>query len=420
MEDNSFVMSVSIERRQTVLLQIMTGMLLVLCLAVFLPHHAQALTKEDAAAVSGKGWQTLPSGRFTYITDGSNPAKGFLKIKKYWYHFDDEGYLSLGWFSADGHRYYAVPGAKLGKKRGSLKSGYENADGVYCMFSSKDKAGQYGAQELGWVTVKGNTYYYDSDGTKFTGLKEIKGNLYYFSPSGSAKKIGKMKTGWQTIDGKKYYFRSTGKGGALYGAAYRNQTVSIGGKKYTFGEDGAVTEKSSSSSGSSSVTPTEAQKRFIEKIGSLAHADMQSTGVLASVTIAQAIIESAWGTSTLAKNANNLFGMKATLSSTTWESAWDGKTYAVNTQEYLNGAYKTIKADFRKYPDIAASVADHSAYLTGAKLTSGSLRYDGLVGCKDYKKAATIIKKGGYATAPNYVSALVDVIEKYDLAKYDT
>jgi flagellum-specific peptidoglycan hydrolase FlgJ len=77
-------------------------------------------------------------------------------------------------------------------------------------------------------------------------------------------------------------------------------------------------------------------------------------------------------------------------------------------------------AKFKKYPSFEASVADHSAYLTGAKLGDGSLRYEGLVGCKDYRKAATIIKNGGYATAPNYVSVLADVIEKYGLTEFDS
>lgn len=411
-------MSVSRDSKQAILFQLTIVALFALFLAICMPQAAHALTKEDAAAVSGKGWQSLPSGRFTYMTNATTPAKGFQKIKKYWYHFDEDGYLSLGWFTVDGRRYYAVTGGKLGKKKGSLKSGYENADGVYCMFSSKQKAGQFGAQELGWVTVKKNIFYYSEDGKKLLGLQKIKGNLYYFTTGGTAKKIGKLKTGWKTIDGKKYYFRTSGNAGGLLGAAYMNQTVTIGGKKYTFDKDGAVTENTAKRS--AAVVPTESQKRFIEKIGAMAHADMLNTGVLASVTIAQAIIESAWGTSTLATKANNLFGMKATLSSTTWASDWDGKTYSVNTQEYLNGSYTTIKAAFRKYPDIAASVADHSAYLTGAKLDNGKLRYDGLVGCKDYKKAATIIKNGGYATAPNYVSALVDIIEKYNLDKYDS
>ena len=65
---------------------------------------------------------------------------------------------------------------------------------------------------------------------------------------------------------------------------------------------------------------------FIETIGAWAKKDMEVSGVLASITIAQAILESGWGTSDLALHANNYFGMKTSLSGNTWESVWDGKS----------------------------------------------------------------------------------------------
>ena len=64
------------------------------------------------------------------------------------------------------------------------------------------------------------------------------------------------------------------------------------------------------------------------------------------------------------------------------------------------------------------SIADHSAYLLGAK-NGSKLRYDGLKGCTDYKKAAQIIKDGGYATSSTYVSNLCSIIERWNLTKYD-
>lgn len=403
-------MQVSDLRKQMIML--FAGAFLAVILMMVPTHTVRALTAEESMAITGKGWQSLPGGRFTYITKASVPAQGFLKIKKKYYHFDQDGYLSLGLFTAEnGKRYFATAGGRLGGKKGSLKSGYVNVGDTYCYFSTKQKKGQFGAQELGWVKVNNKVFFYDESGEKLTGLQEINGKLYFFVRYGSPKNIGKLKTGWKTVDGKKYYFRTSGKVGGKYGSAYRSTTVTIKGKKYTFNSDGSVSEKKAITS--------KLQKEFIEKIGAMAHADMLNTGVLASVTIAQAIVESAWGTSSLATQANNLFGMKATSTPTTWTSVWDGAVYNVKTQEYVNGSYITITDGFRKYPDIAASIADHSAYLTGAKLTDGSFRYNGIIGCKDYKKAATIIKNGGYATAPNYVSALVDVIEQYDLAQYD-
>ena len=159
---------------------------------------------------------------------------------------------------------------------------------------------------------------------------------------------------------------------------------------------------------------------LIKKVGSLFTADQKKTGVLASVSFAQFILESGWGKSELAVNANNCFGMKSTLSGNSWSgSTWDGKSvYKKETGEWNGSSYTTVTADFRKYPCVEDSIADHSAYLLGAKKGS-DLRYAGLKGCTDYKKAITIIKDGGYATAPTYVGKICSLIERYDLTKYD-
>ena len=159
----------------------------------------------------------------------------------------------------------------------------------------------------------------------------------------------------------------------------------------------------------------------IKKVGALFTADMKKSGILASVSLAQFILESGYGKSELAQNANNIFGMKCSLSGNTWNgSSWDGKsTYTKKTQEqHTDGSYETITADFRKYPCIEDSIADHSAYLLGA-MNGKKLRYDGLKGCIDYKKAVQIIKAGGYATSLTYVEKLCSIIEKWNLTQYD-
>lgn len=160
----------------------------------------------------------------------------------------------------------------------------------------------------------------------------------------------------------------------------------------------------------------------IKKIGSLFTADMKKSGILASVSLAQFILESGYGKSELAQNANNIFGMKKLLSGNTWAgSTWDGKSiYTKKTQEDDGtGKLYTITADFRKYPCIEDSIGDHSAYLLGAK-NGSRLRYDGLKGCRDYKKAVQIIKDGGYATSTTYVSKLISIIERWNLTQYDS
>ena len=159
-----------------------------------------------------------------------------------------------------------------------------------------------------------------------------------------------------------------------------------------------------------------------EKIGALCKADMEKSGILASVSAAQFILESGYGKSELAQNANNCFGMKTSLSGNSWSgSTWDGKTvYTKQTQEeYTAGTKTTITADFRKYGSVEDSVADHSAYLLGA-MNGSKKRYAGLAGEADYKKAVQIIKDGGYATSSTYVSSICSLIEKYKLTQYDT
>jgi len=160
------------------------------------------------------------------------------------------------------------------------------------------------------------------------------------------------------------------------------------------------------------------KEQFIEYVGSLAKTDMANTGILASVTIAQAILESAWGQSELSLKANNLFGMKSTLSGNTWQSAWTGEIYAKWSNEEVNGQMVPYYSDFRAYATVAESIADHSAYLCGAK--KGSVyRYEGLIGETDYTKAIQLIKDGGYATDSAYVSKVVNIIETYKLYEFD-
>lgn len=163
------------------------------------------------------------------------------------------------------------------------------------------------------------------------------------------------------------------------------------------------------------------EKDAVPIIGELCKKDMQTSGILASISAAQFILESGYGTTELAQNANNCFGMKANLSGNTWTgSTWDGTSiYTKKTkEEYKPGVITVITADFRKYSCVEHSVADHSAYLLGAKKGTG-LRYAGLKGETDYKKAITIIKNGGYATDSRYIEKICNIIERWNLTRFD-
>lgn len=163
------------------------------------------------------------------------------------------------------------------------------------------------------------------------------------------------------------------------------------------------------------------EEQAVEKIGSLCREDMQRSGILASVSAAQFILESIFGTSELAQEANNCFGMKCSLSGNTWDgSTWDGVSrYTKKTEEeYTEGSFTEITAEFRKYPCVEDSIADHSAYLLGA-MNGDTKRYEGLAGETDCLKAVKIIKDGGYSTYSDYADMICAIIEEYDLTRFD-
>lgn len=149
------------------------------------------------------------------------------------------------------------------------------------------------------------------------------------------------------------------------------------------------------------------QKDFIMQISRGAVEGMRKYGILPSVTIAQAILESGWGESGLTKASNNLFGIKA-------GNGWYGYVVKYPTKEYVNGQYIDVTADFRAYTSMDASVEDHGAFLAGLR------RYGNIIGVNDYKTVCQLLQQDGYATAPNYADSLIALIEQYDLAAYDT
>ncbi len=161
-------------------------------------------------------------------------------------------------------------------------------------------------------------------------------------------------------------------------------------------------------------------EEVIKLVGPVCRKEHKKSGVFASVIMAQFILESGYGKTTeLVKKSNNCFGMKKVLSNNTWaNSTWKGDIVKVPTKEYENGKWITIYADFRAYDSINDSIADHTAYLLGA-MNGSELRYKGLKEAKTPEAAIRIIKSGGYATDPNYVGKLVDIIKRWNLTKYD-
>lgn len=156
--------------------------------------------------------------------------------------------------------------------------------------------------------------------------------------------------------------------------------------------------------------PHEIRKsNFIDKIAPEALELKKQTGILPSIIIGQAILESNFGKSELAIKANNLFGIKGD---------YKGNSVKMPTIEYANKTRYTIEAEFRAYPDWKSSLIDHTKlFLEGNSWNEN--QYDEVVDATNYKKAAYALKKNSYSTDPKYPEKLIDIIEQYKLDKYD-
>jgi peptidoglycan hydrolase-like protein with peptidoglycan-binding domain len=147
------------------------------------------------------------------------------------------------------------------------------------------------------------------------------------------------------------------------------------------------------------------KREFINSVKEGALKGYSEFGILPSLTIAQAILESGWGSSGLSQKANNLFGIKAF-------SSWTGKKITMETAEWYGDKKQIIKAEFRAYDSFNYSIEDHN------KLLSNS-RYKPLGECMDYKAACQKIYECGYATDPKYTEKLIRIIEDNRLYEFD-
>lgn len=145
------------------------------------------------------------------------------------------------------------------------------------------------------------------------------------------------------------------------------------------------------------------RKTFIDTIAPLAIENYKKYGVLPSLTIAQAANESGWGGSGLTQKANNLFGVKG---------KGNAGSVKYKTNEWVNGKYETVDADFRAYDSWAASLDDYGQLLNKPL-------YKNVLAAKDYREAAYEVKQAGYATSPTYTKSLIELIESNDLARFD-
>lgn len=413
--------------------------------------------KEAAPSVSG--WVRSGSS-WTYILKNGTKATGLLKLGKSAFYLDSSGIMKTGWIQNGSNYYYADPQnegrlqtgwAKIGSftyyfdpGTYARKTGVQKIGGKLYVFSSlgrrrtgpkwvttdkgrcyvksdntlkkgwfKYKGKRYnfnrsGIMRTGWYKTGGKIFYFNRFGSQVTGFKKILGKKYYLKTNGSItkgwKKIkGKwyyfdrscrMKTGWLKLGRKKFYLDS--KGVMVTG------TRKIGGVTYRFNSDGVLIGKVNSYKYSNT-------QEFINCIAPLIkHYAPQYNVKVISPIIAQAILESASGESSLGKKYNNYFGLKC-------GTLWKGKSVNLLTgEEYTPGTYTTIAADFRVFDNMDEGVKGYFEFLFRNRT-----RYNNLIGETDPYRYLEKIKDDGYATSSKYVQNVYAVIKSYNLTRFD-
>ena len=248
-------------------------------------------------------------------------------------------------------------GSKKGSKKNSVSK--KKAASTKKAAAKKTAAKKTAAVRQGFVKSGARWYYYSEEHRMTTGWIHVGGRKYYGRTSGSRK--GSLLTGWQTIGGKEYYFSETGGAGAV-GRAYAGCTKKVNGISCVFNQEGVFT-------GCRYAGGTDS---FVSRIGEMARHNQRKNNILATVTVAQAILETGYGS---VKPHNNLFGI------------YGGR-----------------------YSSEAESMEGYNAYIRKY--------FPSLIGCRNYYTYASRIGNGGYAQAGGYTSALLQIISQNGLTKY--
>lgn len=147
---------------------------------------------------------------------------------------------------------------------------------------------------------------------------------------------------------------------------------------------------------------------FILEAAQAARVSQRETGIPASVTIAQAILESNWGTSRLSREGQNYFGIKAR------ERPGNAGVVWFDTWEVINGQNVVVNAPFRAYASMADSFIDHGRFFVE------NPRYAAALDARDdAREFAVRIQQAGYATDPAYSDKLIRLMDRFNLYAYD-
>lgn len=158
----------------------------------------------------------------------------------------------------------------------------------------------------------------------------------------------------------------------------------------------------------------ETQSKFLQMAVPAAQSSQKATGIPASITIAQAILESGWGCSALAREANNYFGIKAT-------AHVNPSRYAeFQTSEFVDGRKTSVLAKFARYESPAESFAAHASLIAKAPRYAAAMRF-----CAKPEIFAHELQVCGYSTLEDsqgnhiYAQRLMELVNEFDLTQYD-
>lgn len=146
---------------------------------------------------------------------------------------------------------------------------------------------------------------------------------------------------------------------------------------------------------------------FLEAVGPAARTSQCRTAIPASITLAQAALESGWGRSQLAREGCNLFGVKA-------DKSWRGATLILPTKEFVGDRWQIVEAIWRKYPDWEDAIDDHARFFYLNPRYHVALRQ-----VRDAHAFARALQICGYATDPHYAEKLWSVVQSRRLTQYD-
>ena len=243
------------------------------------------------------------------------------------------------------------------KKKSSSKSSKSSDSSKKSKKSKKKKK----KKKVGKYKKNGSWYINNENGKHMKGFIEYNGKIYY------ANKKGVLQKGWQTIKGKEYYFQTTGSRKTICSAYTGVKTIN--GIKVKFSKKGAFVKCVNAVSG----------KDFVSTFGEKARINQMKTGLSAVLTMAQAILESNYGKSSLAVNQHNLFGIRSGV-------------------------------NYRSYASDDESLADYTAFI--------EQYFPSLFGVTDWAHAIYVVGHGGYAEASNYYSSLMGVVSANNLTRF--